>query len=94
MHQDRVEHRAVDVVLALVEGAVADPHRPGAGVPGELLAERLGEVAPAVDPVHDLQRAVLVGLEVGDELHELLGLPVEVQVCSACSVNVLSRIHV
>ena len=40
---------------------------------------RLGQVAAAVDPVHDLERAVLVGLEVGDELHELVGLPVEVE---------------
>jgi len=29
MEVDRVEHRAVDIVLALVKGAVADPHRPG-----------------------------------------------------------------
>ena len=75
--EDRVEHRAVDVVLTLIEGAVADPHRVRAGVAGELLAERLGQVAPAVDPVHDLQPAVAVGLDVGDELHELVGLPVE-----------------
>ena len=80
VQQDRVQHRAEDVVLALVEGAVADPHRARAGVAGEVVARGLGEVAAAVDPVHDLQRAVLVGLEVGDELHELLGLPVEVQV--------------
>ena len=79
VQQDRVQHRAVDVVLALVERAVADPHRPRAGVAGEVVARGLGQVAPAVDPVHDLQRAVGVGLEVGDELHELVGLPVEVQ---------------
>ena len=40
---------------------------------------RLGQVAAPVDPVHDLQRAVVVGLDVGDELHELVGLPVEVE---------------
>jgi hypothetical protein len=34
------------------------------------------EIAAAVDPVHDLQRAVVVRLEVGDELHELVCLPV------------------
>jgi hypothetical protein len=28
VQQDRVEHRAEHVVLALVEGAVADAHRP------------------------------------------------------------------
>ena len=79
VEQDRVEHRAEDVVLALVEGAVADPHRPRAGVAGEVVARRLGQVAAAVDPVHDLQRAVLGRLDVGDELHELVGLPVEVE---------------
>ncbi len=80
VQQDRVKRGAVDVVLALVEGAVADPHGARAGVAGEVIAGGLGQVAPPVDPVHDLQRPVLVGLEVGDELHELLGLPVEVEV--------------
>ncbi len=79
VEQDRVEHRAEDVVLALVERAVADPHGPRAGVAGEVVTGRLGQVATAVDPVHDLERAVLGGLEVGDELHELVGLPVEVE---------------
>ena len=79
VQQDRVEHRAEDVVLALVERAVADPHRACAGVAREVVARRLGQVAAAVDAVHDLQRAVLVRLEVGDELHELVGLPVEVE---------------
>ena len=45
----------------------------------QLVAGRLGQVAPAVDPVHDLQRAVVTRLEVRDELHELVGLPVQVQ---------------
>ena len=79
VQQDAVQHGAVDVVLALVEGAVADPHRPRAGVPGEVVAGRLRQVAAPVDPVHDLHRAVGVGLEVGDVLDELLGLPVEVE---------------
>ncbi len=77
--EDRVEHGPVDVVLALVEGAVADPHRAGAGVAREILAEGLGEIAAAVDPIHDLQPAVAVGLKVGHELHELVGLPVEAE---------------
>ena len=68
VQEDRVEHGSEDVVLTLVEGAVADPDRPCALVPGEVVARRLGEVAAAVDSVHDLQRAVLVCLEVGDEL--------------------------
>ena len=79
VQQDRVQHRAEDVVLPLVEGSVADPDRMGAGVAGQFVAGGLGEVAPAVDAVHDLQGAVLVGLQVGDELHELVGLPVQIQ---------------
>ena len=79
VQQERVEDRAVHVVLALVERAVADPDRAGALVAGQLVAGRLGQVAPAVDPVHDLQAAVLVRFDVGDELHELVGLPVQVE---------------
>ena len=52
----------------------------GAGVARELVARRFGQVAPAVDAVHDLQRAIVVRLQIGDELHELVGLPVEVEV--------------
>ena len=77
--EDRVEHGAEDVVLALVKRAVADPHRVRARIAREILTEGLGQVAAAVDPVHDLQPAVAVGLEVGDELHELVRLPVESQ---------------
>ena len=80
VQEDRVERGAEDVVLPLVEGAVADPHRARSCVAGEVVERRLRQVAPPVDPVHDLQRAVLVRLDVGDELHELVGLPVEVQV--------------
>ena len=79
VQQDRVEDRPEHVVLLLVEGAVADPHRAGAGVTGQVVPCGLGEVPPAVDAVHDLQRAVLVGLQVGDELHELVGLPVQAE---------------
>ncbi len=63
----------------LVEGAVADPHRTGARVPGEVVERALRQIATAVDPVHDLEAAVLRGLEIGDELHELVGLPVEIE---------------
>jgi hypothetical protein len=76
---DRVEDGAEDVVLALVERPVPDPHRPRPGVAREIITRGLGQVPPAVDAVHDLQRAVVVGLQVGDELHELVGLPVQVQ---------------
>ena len=77
--EDRVEHGAEDVVLLLVEGAVADPHRLRARVAGHVVAGRLGQVAAAVDAVHDLERPVVGRLDVGDELHELVGLPVEVE---------------
>src|SRR4029450_7140401 len=76
VQQDRVEHGAEDVVLALVEGAIADAHRARALVPGELAARRLLEIPAPVDAVHDLQGAVAVRLQVGDELHELVRLPV------------------
>ncbi len=80
VEEDRVEDGAVDVVLPLVEGAVSDPDGTRSRVAREVVERRLGQVPATVDPVHDLQRAVLVGLDVGDELHELVGLPVQVQV--------------
>ena len=79
VEQDGVEHGAEHVVLALVERAVADPHRAGAVVAAEVVERRLLQVAAPVDAVHDLHAAVIVGLEIGDELHELVGLPVQVQ---------------
>ena len=80
VQQYRVQHGAEHVVLTLVEGAVADPYRTCALVAAEVVARRLGQVSSPVDAVHDLQPAVGVRLEVGDELHELVGLPVQVQV--------------
>ena len=77
VQEDGVEYRSEDVVLALVERAVPDPYRMGALVAGQLVSGRLGEVSPAVDPVHDLQAAVLGRFDVGDELHELVGLPIQ-----------------
>ena len=79
VQEDGVEGGAEDVVLALIERPVADPDGACSGVPAEMGQRRLGQVAPSVDPVHDLQRAVLVHLEIGDELHELVGFAVEVQ---------------
>ena len=80
VQQDRVESGAEDVVLALVEGAVTDPHGRCSRISGEVISSRLGQVPATVDPVHDLECAVLVRLELADELHELVGLPVQVQV--------------
>jgi hypothetical protein len=79
MEQHRVEHGAEHVVLTLVEGVVPDPNGTRPGLSRQVVAGRLGQLAPAVDPVHDLQRAVVTGLEVRNELHELVGLPVQVQ---------------
>ena len=48
-------HLAEHVGLALVDGAVADPDRAGAGVPGQVVELALGQPAPTVHAVHDLQ---------------------------------------
>src|SRR5947208_3619867 len=79
VEEDGVEGGPVDVILALVVRPVADAYRTGAGVATQAVDDRLREIPATVDAVHDLEGAVLVGLEVGDELHELVGLPVEVQ---------------
>ena len=73
----RVEDRSVHVVLALVVGAVADPHRARVLVALEVIERRLLELPVAPDPVHDLQRPVLVALQVGEVLHEVVRLPVQ-----------------
>jgi hypothetical protein len=94
VEQDRVEHGAEHVVLALVESAVPDPDRPRAGVSREVVERRFGEVPPPVDPVHDLHRAVFGRIDVGDEFHELVGPQSRLSQWSACSVKVVSRIQV
>src|SRR3984957_3998584 len=66
--QDRVEYGAEDVVLALVEGTVANSHRAGSRVARQVLTERLGQVPSPVDPIHDLQAAVLGGLDGGRQM--------------------------
>src|SRR5919201_992480 len=60
VQEDGVERCTEDIVLALVERAVADPDGPRPGVAGQLFKQDLGQVSTAVDPVHDLQRTVLV----------------------------------
>ena len=42
---DRVQQRTPDVVLALVEGAVADPHRLRAAVAAQVVERALGQLA-------------------------------------------------
>ena len=57
---DRVDQLAVDVELELVDGAVADPHRPGVAVAAQVVELGLvGDVA--VDVVEHPQRAEVVG---------------------------------
>ena len=55
-------------------GGVADPHRPRAAVAVQVRQLLLGQVGPAVDAVHELQRAVAVGLVLvpagGQPVHE------------------------
>src|ERR1700746_4015802 len=78
MDVDGVEERSPDVVLPLVVGAVADSHRLGAAVAGEMVQSLLRELALMVDPVHDLQvRAVPA--DVDDEAHEVARLVIEAE---------------
>src|SRR5215207_9225338 len=64
VQQDRIQHSAKHVILALVERAVADSHWPSSRIARQVLAGRLAQVAPPVDSVHDLQPTILVRLEV------------------------------
>ena len=78
----RIQHGAPDVVLHLVVGAVADPHRAGVVVAGQVVQLLLDEGAFAADAVHHLQRVALtvVGAgHVGDEREEVVGLAVQAQ---------------
>ena len=75
--RDRVEQHAPHVVLLLVPGTVAGPHRAGALVAGEVVERLLGELVLAADPVHDLEGVGAYRLH--DEGEELECLPLEVQ---------------
>ncbi len=55
---DGVDQLAVDVELELVRGAVPDPDGRGALIALEVLEHLLLELRAAIDPVHDLERAV------------------------------------
>ncbi len=76
---DRVEVGAPHVVLVLVVGGVADPHRPRALVAGQPVERALVELGLAPDPVHDLELALLGLGHVGDEVEEVVRLPVEAE---------------
>src|SRR3974390_3270323 len=77
MEQDRVEDGAEDIVLALTEGGIAHANPARTCITREVVPHRFGQLAAAVDAVHDLQRAVLGRVDVGDELHELVRFPVQ-----------------
>src|SRR5205085_7425052 len=61
---DAVEGLTVDVELQLAGSAVADPDRGRSPVALPVVEDLLGQIAGAIDPVHDVERAaaVLVGL--------------------------------
>ena len=74
-----VEHGAPHVVLLLVVRAVADAHGAGALVAREVVQRLLHQLRLAVDAVHDLELALLGLGHVGDEVEEVVGLPVEAE---------------
>ena len=81
----RVEQHPPHVVLVLVVRAVADAHRPGAAVAGEVVERVLGEVGLAADAVHDLEveaarRRVDRRQRLEHEREVLERLPVEAEV--------------
>src|SRR5262249_31195105 len=77
--QNRVEDGAEDVVLALTIGGIAHANRARTCVAREVVPRRFVQLATTIDAVHDLQRTVLVGLDIGNELHELVRFPVKVE---------------
>jgi len=76
VHPDRVEDRAPDVVLLLVERPVPDAYGARVLVAVEVVEDLLVEVPLTVDAVHDLDLVPDAG-HVGDEREEVVGLPVE-----------------
>ncbi len=78
---DGIEEHAPDVVLVLVPGGIADPHRTRAPVAGEMVEGVLGEITLAIDAVHDLQveGAITTGHSVEDEGEVLQRLPAETE---------------
>ena len=77
VQEDRVQHRAPHVVLALVVGAVADPHGAGVVVAAEVVERLLDQLALALDAVHHLQVVRLGG--VLHEVEVVVGLPLEAE---------------
>ena len=81
MQIHRVQHRTPDVVLALVVGAVADPHRARIVVAGQMMQLLLDQRALTADGVHHLQQVAFTVVRaghVGDE-REVVRLAVQAQ---------------
>src|SRR6516164_3974765 len=64
VQKDRVEDCAEDIILALTEGSIAHPNRTGTRITRQVVPCRFGQLATAVNAVHDLQRAVFGRLNV------------------------------
>src|SRR5262249_18816741 len=79
VEQDRVEDGAEDIVLPLTEGGIAYANRARTCVAREGVPRRFVQLATTIGAVHDLQTTVLVGLDIGNELHELVRFPVKVE---------------
>ena len=93
MQIDRVEQRPPDVVLPLPVRAVANPHRPRAFVPRQVVEGSLGKVPLTLDCVHHLEGRFALR-HVGDEVEEVVGLSVEAErVREPHSPKVESRIQ-
>src|SRR6266568_8281281 len=69
---DRVHELAVDVELELIVGGVPDAHRLRVRISRPVGQRLLAEVVTAIDPVHDLERAVRAELPAArlDPVHE------------------------
>jgi hypothetical protein len=71
---DAEDHLSVDVVLDVLEGLVADSHRPVAVETGEVVEDALLGVRVAVDPVRRLQDALVQLRQVAEVLEKPLHL--------------------
>ena len=77
---ERVEDRAPHVVLAVRVGAVADPHRPRVLVAVEVVERSCSSSSrsPPI-PYMTCRSVVVLPGDVGDEVEEVVGLPVEAE---------------
>jgi len=52
----RQDHRAIDIVLHLLIGLIADAYRPHPAITGQTVDDEFAELGSAADTVHRLQR--------------------------------------